>query len=108
MRFVPEKPNNTSWGLVWLALLTSGATVLGCGSSHERFVQVRAAEDFECLADVIDVEEIARSRYIARGCGKEGEYVCSATSDGVDCSRSSALDVESPSTLATAQPSAAP
>lgn len=88
-----------------LIVLASGHT-FGCGSSHADFVQVRAADDFECVAKGIDVEEVGRSRYIARGCGKQAEYVCSATPDGVDCSQSGRLDVESPSVYATSSPSA--
>lgn len=65
--------------------------VLGCAASHESFVQQRAAHDFECRQAGIDVEEVARSRYIARGCGKEAEYVCAASPDGVDCSQSPEL-----------------
>lgn len=82
------------------------SSLAACGSSHESFVQARAADDFECTAEAVNVDEVARSRYMARGCGKEGEYVCSATPDGVDCSQSSDLDVLSPSTVPTAAPSA--
>lgn len=90
-------------------LVSSAALLAGCGSSHESYVQVRAADDFECTAEGIEVEEVARSRYMARGCGKEGEYVCSATPDGVDCSQSSDLDVLSGGGAApAASPSAAP
>jgi hypothetical protein len=89
---------------VLLACL-GASSLAACGSSHESFVQARAADDFECTAEAVDVDEVARSRYMARGCGKEGEYVCSATPDGVDCSQSSALDVLSPSTFPSAAPS---
>lgn len=61
--------------------------LVGCGSSHAEYVQIRAADDFDCIQKGIDVEEVARSRYRARGCGKEAEYVCAATPDGVDCSQ---------------------
>jgi hypothetical protein len=54
-------------------------------------VQIRAAEDFECIKNGIDVEEVARSRYRATGCGKQADYICSATPDGVDCSQAPAL-----------------
>lgn len=83
-----------------LSLAVCGVA-LACGASHEQYVQMRAADDFECTAKAVNVEEVARSRYHARGCGKEGEYICSATPDGADCSLAPDLDVESPSTLAT-------
>jgi hypothetical protein len=74
----------------------------------EENVQVRAADDFECTPGAVNVEEVARSRYHARGCGKDGEYVCSATPDGVDCSQAGDLDVETPSTYTTASSSTEP
>jgi hypothetical protein len=108
MRIAPKRLVALRRGITPLFVWALGL-VSGCASSHEEFVQVRAADDFECVADGIDVEEVGRSRYVARGCGKQGEYVCSATPDGVDCSQSTELDVESPSTLApppSAEPSA--
>jgi hypothetical protein len=83
-------------------LLTALSALASCGSSLDEAVQSRAADDFECTPDAVDVEEIGRSRYHARGCGKDGDYICSQTPDGVDCSLDSDLDVESPSTLAPA------
>lgn len=102
---MPSAPRRRFHLVLSFALLGS-PLLAGCGSSHERFVQVRAADDFECTADSIRVEEVARSRYMARGCGKQGEYICSATPDGVDCSQSSDLDVESPSRVAPSAPAA--
>jgi hypothetical protein len=79
-------------GLGGLLVSVAGAILLSaCGSQHAEFVQIRAAHDFECVQDGIEVEEIARSRYRAQGCGKEAEYVCAATPDGVDCSQSKEL-----------------
>lgn len=75
--------------LVFCSLAASA--LCACGSSHQSFVQIRAADDFECIKEGIDVEEVARSRYRASGCGKQADYVCSATPDGVDCSQAPAL-----------------
>jgi hypothetical protein len=85
-----------------LASLVAGTWLLACSSSLDSAVQARAADDFECTADSVRVEEVGRSRYHARGCGKDGDYICSSTPDGVDCSLDSDLDVETPSTLTTA------
>jgi hypothetical protein len=108
MPFAVSSPKSVVLLALSSTVFTSAVLLTACGSSHESFVQVRAADDFECTAEGIDVEEVARSRYMARGCGKEGEYVCSATPDGVDCSQSSDLDVESGRTDPEASASAAP
>jgi hypothetical protein len=101
MASLVEYKSRVSFALV-VASVAAGWWLPGCGSSLESAVQKRAAGDFECTAKGVEVQEVGRSRYHARGCGKDGDYVCSSTPDGVDCSLDTDLDVESPSTLATA------
>ena len=65
--------------LLLLALVSTACSVLPV-------VKKRAAYDFSCTADEIEVVEIANRQYAAKGCGKEGVYVC-LSADGWVCSR---------------------
>jgi hypothetical protein len=49
----------------------------GCGTA-ENTVRARAAYDFRCDEDRVDVRNISGSTFEASGCGKRTVYTCSS------------------------------
>jgi hypothetical protein len=58
-----------------LALLASLA-VSGCADHIGDTVRTRAANDFKCSEDEIDVTQVAGTTYRAKGCGENVVYDC--------------------------------
>jgi len=56
-----------------------GAVLLaGCPSeARDRVLVARAAEDFGCAQQDVEVAPLEGERYAARGCGHKGLYICS-------------------------------
>lgn len=88
-------------GTLALLLLPGCASMLGT-------VRERAAVEFSCAEEEIEVEELPGSAFAARGCGRSASYACSRTYDGrsaytgpVTCTREGSVQVPSPSSQPT-------
>lgn len=55
-------------------------------------VKARAAHDFECQEDQVNVVEIASTQYAATGCGKKAVYVCANEKADPVCVRDSQIN----------------
>src|SRR5262245_61610857 len=77
-------------------LLVSTSLLPACAGRLETTVRKRAAGDFQCTADQIEVEATRAGAmsgdYMARGCGQESQYyarcgligICSASQPGAE------------------------
>jgi hypothetical protein len=96
-----------------LAALLSGAGLLsGCGRASG-VVHERAAHEFNCPEEDIQVESIGGTTYRASGCGEVAVYTCSRTFSGgyaIPCVRDDAVPSSAGPTpqIATEAPRAAP
>lgn len=71
------------------------AALSGCFSNsvNPSIVQTKAASDFECKLEQVEVEQINDNNWKANGCGKKATYMCSGSNfmhDGT-CMREGAL-----------------
>lgn len=82
-----------------LAILTTTILLTACAGRLESTVQKRAASDFGCSAEQVQVESQAYSgmsgTYVARGCGQEDEYTGRCGLIGI-CSASRPSDMPPP------------
>jgi hypothetical protein len=82
--------------LAALALLLASCLLPACAGRLETTVRKRAAADFQCAADQVQVEATdyggMSGSYVARGCGQESDYaarcgligICSASQPGAE------------------------
>jgi hypothetical protein len=55
--------------------------LVACGANGpEDVLRARAASDFKCTPDEVNVTEIAGTTYRAKGCGENSIYDCAMTS----------------------------
>jgi hypothetical protein len=54
---------------------TIALAILMCGCAADT-VRARAAHDFDCPEEEIEVQEVTDGTFSARGCGERGTYVC--------------------------------
>lgn len=85
--FDPEGPEEI---MNWQTILMAGMsfTHVACFSSSvsPELVQAKAASDFECSAEKVQVRQVNDGNWKATGCGKKSSYVCSGSnfmSEGV-------------------------
>jgi hypothetical protein len=65
--------------LVTIVMLTVfGASATGCVDA-ESIARTRAANDFECDEDKVNVTNIGGTSFRADGCGQKGVYTCTAS-----------------------------
>jgi hypothetical protein len=59
-----------------LLAIAFAATLAGCTVDR---VRTRAANDFECAEEKVEVTDIGASGYRAKGCGQTATFVCNGS-----------------------------
>ena len=72
--------------LVVLFVLSIAAATSGC-VTHETVTRTRAANDFPCEEQQVEVVNIGGTSYRATGCGKQATYNCIGGQQGITCVR---------------------
>ena len=67
------------------AVWAFGLLAVGCTQSGA--VSTRAANDFDCPKDQVEVEDIGGNAYKAEGCGQTGTYACVGGGVNITCVR---------------------
>lgn len=74
-----SSPFSAMASAVGLALLTF-CVACGSASVSPKVVATKAASDFACKPEQVNVEKVTDNNWKAAGCGKETTYVCSGSS----------------------------
>ncbi|HEY3353588.1 MAG TPA: hypothetical protein VGQ83_10085 [Polyangia bacterium] len=70
-----------------LVLVLSGCAPLFAAS----VVRSRAARDFDCAEQAVQVAELGGRAYLAEGCGRQASYACQTNDYGIACVREAPL-----------------
>ncbi len=71
----------------FVIVFLAATLAVACVPQGSNVVRPRAAYDFDCPEERVEVREIAGNTYEAKGCGRTEVYVCNGV--GTSCARDS-------------------